>query len=502
MDANQLRLTKRGGRFGGVTLSVGVLLLLTVAAPRARADVRESVQRALPATVFVEWHDTAAKAPPANPAVPQKTVSEEVGKTPPRTVVSTEMRYRAVRTTMTALNQVGMASGTIVSADGLIVTMIEPREGGEYSVTLGDGRALTAHVLVDDRRTGLKLLKIDAAGLPFLEPLNQPPQIGEDVTWTYCLGAKERAAARGIIATTGRDLPGMGTNLLQLDSGLAIGSAGAPVVDEQGRLLGIVAINRVGPTQRIGFAVPVSAVQALLEVRRGDQAVVVQRGMIGISLSRTDANAPVVVAHPTPDSPAAAAGIRDGDEVLAIDGAKVGLPEEVMRLVSRHAAGEKVKVTIRRDGKEQDFEVTLTPVPAANSAGGSSNSSGSGSSSSGIGSVAAPVPATGTAQKPVKLTAIRPDSIYVVDAEGKLHAVPIEPGDKSLERVHRLYDSAAKAANDPLVAVPSIQIERSDMEKKIEQIGRDVLTLRQQMEKLTEELQRLQKQLSGGPPKP
>ena len=83
-----------------------------------------------------------------------------------------------------------------------------------------------------------------------------------------------------------------------------------------------------------------------------------------------------------------------------------------------------------------------------------------------------------------------------------LHALLIEPGDKSLERVRKFYDSVNKARTDAPLAVPSVQIQRSDMEKKLEEIGRDVLTLRQQMEKLTEEMQRLHKQLSGSAPKP
>ena len=96
-----------------------------------------------------------------------------------------------------AIDQVSIASGTIVSADGLIVTMNDGRENGEYSVTLGEGRELAARLLVDDRRSGLILLKVNAAGLPFLMPLNPPPQIGEEVTWTYSIGAKTAQRPEG-----------------------------------------------------------------------------------------------------------------------------------------------------------------------------------------------------------------------------------------------------------------------------------------------------------------
>ena len=227
-------------------------------------------------------------------------------------------------------------------------------------MTLGEGRELAARLLVDDRRSGLILLKVDAAGLPFLMPLNPPPQIGEEVTWTYSIGAKNRAAARGIIAATGRELQGLGTNLLQLDGEVANGSRGRPVVDEQGHLVGIIAFSRVAAAQRIGFAVPASAVQTLLDVRRGEGPVVVERGTPGIVLTQVRSDGPVV-ARPTTGSPALAAGIRDGDEVLAIDDVKVGSPQEIFGRRSPHTAGNKVKVTIRREGKEQEFEVTLVP---------------------------------------------------------------------------------------------------------------------------------------------
>lgn len=493
MDAKQVWFAGSGRRMVAVAVHVGVVLSLVAGGSPVQAEVREAVKRALPATVGVEWHDAAVRATAAKPVAP------------PAGDDSTANAYRTKALTVlrrSALNQVNMASGTIVSADGLVVTMLGAHEGGKYSVTLSDGRAVPARLVVDDRRSGLQLLKADAAGLPFLVPARQPPQIGEEVIWTYCLGLKERAAARGIIAATGRDLQGLGTNLLQLDAGVPQMSAGAPLVDEQGRLVGIIAFSRVAESQRTSFAVPGSAVQMLLDARRGDELAVVQRGMLGIALSRPGNEGPVV-AHPTTDSPAAAAGVRDGDEILVVDGVKVGSPEEITRLVGAHSAGQKVKLTVRRDGKELEFEVTLAQGPGVGSSGSGSSTGSVSGSGSGTASVATTAPKAGW-------SAVRPDSIYIVDSEGKLRALPIDPADKSFESLRKFYDSVYKVPHDAVtftpkeaqVAVPSIQIQRSDVEKKLEEIGRDVLTLRQQMEKLTEEMQRLQKQLAGEKTKP
>jgi S1-C subfamily serine protease len=504
--AAKRKLTTAGRRTAAVALSLAVVFALAWQAASARADVRESVKRALPATVHVEWHDEADKTTPASQVVP------------PRTGVDALDSYRGLVRTLAVQqkrspDQVNMASGTIVSADGLVVTMVGAREDGKYSVTFGDGKSLAARLLVDDRRTGLKLLKVDSAGLPFLNPVQQPPQIGEEVTWTYCLGPKERAAARGIVAATGRELPGMGTDLLQLDAGVAIGSAGAPLVDDQGRLLGIIAFGRIGESQRIGYAIPASAVQALFSARRGDGPAVVQRGMLGISLSRPGNEGPIV-AHPIPDSPAAAAGILDGDEVLAIDGVKVGSPEETARLVGKQTAGQKVKVSIRRADKEQEIDVTLAPAQAPvghppvalpiPASGIRSALSGGGGGGALPGALKGGTPASPAApvHNPPGVTAVRPDALYIFDAEGKLQALPIPADDKSFDQLRKHYDALYKAQHDAAVSVPSIQVQRSDLDKKLEAIGRDVLTLRQQMEKLTEELQRLQKQLSGSAAKP
>ena len=171
----------------------------------ARADVREAVKRILPATVGVEWRKGDGHKS----------------------------------------DQVKMGSGTIVSADGLIVTMIEGRESRGYSVTLSDGRVFAGRLLVDDRRSRLKLLKIDASGLPFVAPFSEPLEIGEEIAAVYCLDLKDRAAVRGIVTASNRELKGMATGLLQLDVNVGMMSAGSAC-----RLAGEVAWSHCVSTRR------------------------------------------------------------------------------------------------------------------------------------------------------------------------------------------------------------------------------------------------------------
>jgi S1-C subfamily serine protease len=450
--------------------AVCCLLLLSTAGRIAQAEVRDSVKRALPATVGVEWRDATDKSASPKAASPAGEYKAAVAN-----------RIAATLHSVSA-NQLNMASGTLVSADGLIVTMIGSHEDGQYSVTLADGRTMPARLLVDDRRSGLQLLKIDAAGLPFLSISNQPAQIGEDVTWTYCLDLKDRAAARGMIAATGREVKGMADDLLQLDSGVALMSAGAPLVDEPGRLVGIIAYLRSGGSQRTGFAIPVSAVEALLAARKGDDSVVVKRGMLGVYLTPDGKEGSNVIAHPISDSPAAAAGVRDGDEILSVDGKKVDSLKLLGRLVGARAAGQKIRLTIRREGREEEIEATLAPAPAQAETP----------------PIQPPQPAPAGAPNPA-VTVVKPDSLYVLDVDGKLQALS-GATEKYRDALREYYTRFKKGpgataldVNDALINVPSIRVERSNLEKKLEEISRDVQSLRQQMEKLTEELKRVQK---------
>ena len=123
MRANQLGSTFPSGPIGPGALFLGVVLSLSWASPVAVGVVAESVKRALPATVSVEWHDLAA-TPPATSVVPPTPGSDVAD--------SSKVRFRKPAAEHRgAIDQVSIASGTIVSAHGLIVTMNDGRENGD-----------------------------------------------------------------------------------------------------------------------------------------------------------------------------------------------------------------------------------------------------------------------------------------------------------------------------------------------------------------------------------
>jgi S1-C subfamily serine protease len=199
-----------------LTLAIAGFVLLASSAVQARAGVREAVKRALPATVCVEQLDASGAA----------------------------------------ANELTMATGSLVSADGLVVTLIQHPSGSNFRVTLGDGHEVKGKLLVDDRRTGLKLVKIEGANLSFLTPDDQAPPIGEDVVATYCLTLKQRAVAHGIVAAVDRELADFGGDLLQVDINVGSVSAGGPIVDDEGRLRGIIAYQKEEGGHSATFALP------------------------------------------------------------------------------------------------------------------------------------------------------------------------------------------------------------------------------------------------------
>ena len=487
---------------GRLMALVAVTVVVFQLSSELHAGYREMVRKALPATVHIEAKVKTIKVQNAVPGLPPHA----------------DQLFKNTTNTEELL----LSSGTLVSADGLIVTIVEIPDSAEFSVTLADGRQMPAKLMVDDQRTRLKLLKIDASDLPHLAACEQPLQVGDDVAWTFCLDAKGRGAGHAMVVATGRDVAGFGYDLIQLDARVAQLSAGGPVLDESGKLAGIVAVNQSSGGQTVSFAIPVRAVQQLLEFRRENEPAVIRRGVMGIALTQGAGGKSELIADPTSESPAFAAGIKKGDVILEIDGVKVSTIEDVLHRGSLRRAGDVVKVKIRRDDAEKTFDISLAPAPATARNTPRELANEMNDYHKRIEAVrrsreeiAAKIheDATRSAQsntKPVLPQVRRGESLYIVDAEGKLQTIPFPTDEKTGEAfrryLHDYYDALGKQVQQsPVVtdrkpvqspSVPSVQVQRSDVEKKLEEIGRDVATLRQQMEKLTEELKQLQEQLT------
>ena len=269
--------------------------------------------------------------------------------------------------------QVGLGSGVIVSASGYILTNNHVVESAdEIEVILNDGRHARAKVIGTDPDTDLAVLKIDLDRLPVIVlGSSDALQVGDQVLAIGNPFGVGQTVTSGIVSALGRNQLGINTfeNFIQTDAAINPGNSGGALVDTQGNLLGIntAIYSRSGGSMGIGFAIPVSAAQLVLEgiVQDGQ----VTRGWIGVEpnelspeLAETfgvKARTGVIITGVLQNGPAAMAGIRPGDVVTAVAGKPVA---NVAELLSRVAGLKPAKAApFRLLRGDQQLELMVSP---------------------------------------------------------------------------------------------------------------------------------------------
>jgi serine protease Do len=275
----------------------------------------------------------------------------------------------------------GTGSGVIVTSDGYIVTNnhVVNAEGApvdKVEVTLNNHRSYTAKVVGTDPATDLALLKIEEQNLPFIAYGNSDDlKVGE---WVLAVGNPFQLTSTvtaGIVSAKARNIGMLGAtrnnieSYIQTDAAVNQGNSGGALVNTRGELVGINAAiaSPTGAYSGYAFAIPVNIVRKVMD----DLAEfgTVQRGFIGISIREVDSKIAqekglkdikgVYVAGLTEGGAAKQAGIREGDVILKVGNADVNSTPELQEQVSRFRPGDKVGVTVNRDGKEMLYHVTL-----------------------------------------------------------------------------------------------------------------------------------------------
>lgn len=264
-----------------------------------------------------------------------------------------------------------LGSGFIISKDGFIVTNNHViRDASEISVNLLDDETpYKAEVIGRDAETDLALLKIDAdRELPVLEfGDSDKAKVGQ---WVFAIGnpfGLAHTVTAGIVSAKGRIIgSGPYDDFIQTDASINPGNSGGPLLDMDGRVVGInTAIVASG--QGIGFAIPSNMAREIISQLQEHQMV--QRGWLGVTIQNVDENTAkalglpntsgALIAEAIPGEPAESAGLRSGDVVVSINGQEVIDSGSLLRVVAQQAPGEKVRVEVFRDGKKQRFNVTL-----------------------------------------------------------------------------------------------------------------------------------------------
>ncbi|MBE7178890.1 MAG: Do family serine endopeptidase, partial [Mucilaginibacter polytrichastri] len=295
-------------------------------------------------------------------------------------------------------------SGVIISPDGYIVTNNHVvKDADKIEVTTNDKRTLQAKVIGTDPNTDLALIKVSSAGsLPIVKLGNSDDvRVGE---WVLAVGNPfnlNSTVTAGIVSAKGRGLGiiGSGDNdqeqnpfqqqapnvpalnkgiesFIQTDAAINPGNSGGALVNTKGELVGIntAIASHTGSYEGYGFAIPINLAKKVLDdIEKYGK---VQRGYVGVSFQELNPDAAeafgvketngLYVNDVVKGGGAEAAGIRKGDIIKKVDGNNIYESSDLQEKVARLKPGDKVKLSVLREGQEKTFNVTLKPEDTAN----------------------------------------------------------------------------------------------------------------------------------------
>lgn len=276
-----------------------------------------------------------------------------------------------------SFEQTSLGSGVIVTEDGYILTNNHVVEGADtdgVEVALGDGKQkFKAKVIGNDPQTDLAVLKVDAKNLPAITIADSDKiEVGDVVLAIGNPFNVGQSVTMGIVSAFGRGGFGITDyeDFIQTDAPINPGNSGGALVDTDGRLIGInqSIVSRSGGNAGVGFAVPVNQARIVLERLVADGTV--RRGFLGVLIQPVTPELAkafdlpadtrgALVGGVSPETPAAKAGIKEGDVITEVNGRKANDSQQVRLMISQLLPGTKAALKILRDGKDRTVTVTL-----------------------------------------------------------------------------------------------------------------------------------------------
>jgi S1-C subfamily serine protease len=291
----------------------------------------------------------------------------------------------------TKLQQVGAGSGFIVSPDGLIITNkhVVADKTAEYAVFLNDGKKYAAKVVARDPVNDLAVLKIGGVKLPYLKFANSDAiQVGQTaIAIGNALGQFNNTVSVGVVSglarsVTAGNMSGMSEqldNVIQTDAAINPGNSGGPLLNLDGRVIGVNVAVAQG-SQNIGFSLPANLAKSVVDSVQKNAGKII-RPYLGIRYTAVtpelkDANHLMVdygmlvlrgsskdELAVAPGSPADKAGILENDIILEADGKKLTSDVSLSNLVRDHKVGDTMALKVLSKGTTKTVKIKLEAIP-------------------------------------------------------------------------------------------------------------------------------------------
>jgi serine protease Do len=344
-----------------------------------------------------------------------------------------------------------------VSPDGYILTNAHVIDGAKrVQVKLTDRREFTAKVVGTDAKSDVALLKIDAKDLPVVHIGSaKNVKVGQ---WVVAMGSPfgfENSVTAGIVSAKSRSLPGDGyVPFIQTDVAVNPGNSGGPLFDLAGDVIGINSqiYSQTGGYMGLSFAIPIDVAMHVKDQLQNYGKVT--RGRIGVAIQSVNQSLAqsfglpkaegALVSSVDEDAPAARAGIKPGDVILAWNGTPIDESASLPGLVAETPPGQTAQVRMWRNGKERTLSVNVGKMPSETVASNDAPGANSGK----LGVVVRPL----TAEERGELHAN--GGLVVENAAGAAAKAGVQPGDvilalnnhpvRSVDELRKLLDTSGK----------------------------------------------------------
>jgi putative serine protease PepD len=269
----------------------------------------------------------------------------------------------------------GSGSGFLMDGQGHVVTNEHVVDGGsEFTVRFGeDGDALDAELVGKDASTDLAVLEVDPDDVPAeTDPLElassadlRPGDVAIAIGSPFGLSG---SVTTGIISALDRQIDAPNgfqiDGVLQTDAAINPGNSGGPLLDAEGRVIGVnsqIAASSARQSSGVGFAVPVDTVNEVVpQLIEGGE---IERAYLGVSTGLDPEQSGALVGEIAPGGPAASSDLRVGDRITAVDGDEIEEPGDLSSAIEDRKPGERVELTVQRDGEQRTIEVELGTRP-------------------------------------------------------------------------------------------------------------------------------------------